>query len=384
MPLNVIFNLAFKYTFSMKNIDYNSKTIELIKKYHEGDQSAKDEIIKLNIKMIYQVANRYCNVGQGRTTIDYDDIFQLAAIGMIKAIDTFDIQHGNRFATYAIYCMRNEIFMENRRQNSRNEVAVLNAMIDDEERCEKIDLIEGGVRPEEVLELKEAAEIDNAIQLLPICEQDFFRLYHKEMKTPEEVAKMLDFDANDFDMIEQDLYGSLRRRMGGYGSPSILHLRYIWKHDEYFKDYFDKRFNDFEKELILRHAVNDHLEPLYKIGDERGISHPHMRAKWRNTMYAMETYVIENYIKPPRFLSSHFKENFIKCFPKGIAKQTLIIPSLGPKEKQFFEDKVLRGEPITPRESSALGKVRRELLKKFTIFENNEIIDENNVNILLF
>ena len=130
--------------------------------------------------------------------------------------------------------------------------------------------------------------------------------------------------------------------------------------------------------------MNDHLEPLYKIGDERGISHPRMRAKWRNTMYAMETYVIENYIKPPRFLSSHFKENFIKCFPKGIAKQTLIIPSLGPKEKQFFEDKVLRGEPITPRESSALGKVRRDLLKKFTIFENNEIIDENNVNILLF
>lgn len=368
----------------MKNNDYHSKTNELIARYRSGDESAKSQVVELNIKLIYDVANKYYNICQGRTTIDYDDIFQLAGIGMLKAIDSFDINRGYHFATYAIYCMRNEIFMENRRHNVRDEIAVLNSMIDDEERCQKLDLIEGGVRPEEVLELKEAPEIDIAIQLLPKCEQDFLSLYYKGMTTPEEMANRLGFDAENFDMIYDDLNSSLRRRMGGYGSPSILHLRYLWKTDENFKDFLNVRFSEFEKELLMRHALNPHLESLHSIGDEKGVSHPRMLSSWRNIMWGVETYIVDSYVKPPRFINKRFKENFIKCFPKGIAKQTLIIPSLGPKEKEFFESKVLRGEPITKRESANLGKIRRDLIKKFTIFEKNEIIDENNVNILFF
>lgn len=74
-----------------------AKKMELLKKMKEGDMSARDELISGNLRLILSVIQRFTQRGE-----NLDDLFQVGCIGLIKAIDNFDIRHEVRFSTYAI------------------------------------------------------------------------------------------------------------------------------------------------------------------------------------------------------------------------------------------------------------------------------------------
>ncbi len=74
-----------------------SMQIELFKKYKEGDNNAKEELIKGNLKLVLSILKKYNN-----RTDNMDDLFQIGCIGLIKAIDNFDLAHGVKFSTYAV------------------------------------------------------------------------------------------------------------------------------------------------------------------------------------------------------------------------------------------------------------------------------------------
>ena len=59
---------------------------KLLKKIKEGDADARDEFIKGNLKLVLSVIKRFTNRGENP-----DDLFQIGCIGLIKAIDNFDI-----------------------------------------------------------------------------------------------------------------------------------------------------------------------------------------------------------------------------------------------------------------------------------------------------
>lgn len=69
----------------------------LLKKVKEGDQSAREELISGNLRLVLSVIQRFSNRGESP-----DDLFQVGCIGLIKAIDNFDINQGVRFSTYAV------------------------------------------------------------------------------------------------------------------------------------------------------------------------------------------------------------------------------------------------------------------------------------------
>lgn len=73
------------------------KKIELLKKSREGDTHAREELINGNLKLVLSVIQRFTNRGE-----PLDDLFQVGCIGLIKAIDNFDIDLGVRFSTYAV------------------------------------------------------------------------------------------------------------------------------------------------------------------------------------------------------------------------------------------------------------------------------------------
>ena len=89
------------------------KKIELLIKCREGDNSARDELINGNLKLVLSVIQRFTNRGEA-----LDDLFQVGCIGLIKAIDNFDINLGVRFSTYAVPMIIGEVRRYLRDNNS--------------------------------------------------------------------------------------------------------------------------------------------------------------------------------------------------------------------------------------------------------------------------
>ena len=80
------------------------ETNELLKKYRAGDVSARDELISGNLRLVLSVIQKFSNRGE-----QIDDLFQIGCIGLIKAIDNFDITLGLRLSTYAVPMVIGEI-----------------------------------------------------------------------------------------------------------------------------------------------------------------------------------------------------------------------------------------------------------------------------------
>lgn len=74
-----------------------SEKIELLRKAHSGDKQARDELIKGNLRLVLSVIQRFSNRGE-----NMDDLFQVGVIGLIKAIDNFNLDLDVRFSTYAV------------------------------------------------------------------------------------------------------------------------------------------------------------------------------------------------------------------------------------------------------------------------------------------
>ena len=75
----------------------NEKTMELLAKVREGDMKARDELVCGNLRLILSVVQRFSGRGE-----PMDDLFQVGCIGLMKAIDNFDLTQGVRFSTYAV------------------------------------------------------------------------------------------------------------------------------------------------------------------------------------------------------------------------------------------------------------------------------------------
>jgi len=99
-------------TSKIKVLKYE-EMVELFKKYQSGDLSAKEELINGNLKLVLSILRRYQN-----KTDNMDDLFQIGCIGLIKAIDNFDLAHEVKFSTYAVLMIEGEIKRYIRDNNS--------------------------------------------------------------------------------------------------------------------------------------------------------------------------------------------------------------------------------------------------------------------------
>ncbi len=77
---------------------------QLIRSAKQGDNRAKERLLSENTNLIKSIVKRYLNKG-----VEYDDLFQLASMGLLKAINGFDEGYGVRFSTYAVPMISGEI-----------------------------------------------------------------------------------------------------------------------------------------------------------------------------------------------------------------------------------------------------------------------------------
>lgn len=78
--------------------------VELLKKIKEGDMKARDELVEGNLRLVLSVVQRFSSRGENP-----DDLFQIGSIGLIKAIDNFDMNQNVKFSTYAVPMIIGEI-----------------------------------------------------------------------------------------------------------------------------------------------------------------------------------------------------------------------------------------------------------------------------------
>ena len=79
-------------------------TLTLIKQAHKGDKASRDKVLTENTALIWSIVRRFLNRGY-----EGEDLFQIGCIGMLKAIDRFDVNYNVAFSTYAVPLITGEI-----------------------------------------------------------------------------------------------------------------------------------------------------------------------------------------------------------------------------------------------------------------------------------
>lgn len=79
-------------------------TLVLIGRAHQGDKEARDTVFEENVGLIYSVAKRF--LGRG---VEMEDLFQIGSIGLLKAVDKFDLTFEVKFSTYAVPMIAGEM-----------------------------------------------------------------------------------------------------------------------------------------------------------------------------------------------------------------------------------------------------------------------------------
>ena len=93
---------------------------KVLAKLKENDEAAREELILHNMRLVAHVIKKYAV-----TEEDKEELLSIGTIGLIKAASTFNPDYGNKFATYAIRCIDNEILMYFRgRKKTKGDVSL--------------------------------------------------------------------------------------------------------------------------------------------------------------------------------------------------------------------------------------------------------------------
>lgn len=85
------------------NYDY-SDNVSMLKKAQAGDKNALDKLIEKNLALVSALCKKFLNRGY-----EYEDIFQIGCIGLVKAVNNFDVKYKVKFSTYAVPMILGEI-----------------------------------------------------------------------------------------------------------------------------------------------------------------------------------------------------------------------------------------------------------------------------------
>lgn len=128
--LNSLSNLFFFALHLTNNSSFppalsQNEEHELLIAMKNGDKNAKNKLIEHNLRLVAHIIKKYYS-----NSSQQEDLISIGTIGLIKAINTFDVDKGTRLATYAARCIENEILMHFRAQKKSAQDISINEPID--------------------------------------------------------------------------------------------------------------------------------------------------------------------------------------------------------------------------------------------------------------
>lgn len=191
---------------------------EYLERCKEGDQEAKDVLILRNMRLVAHVVKKYQGTGY-----DTEDLISVGTIGLIKAINTFNLKKGARLATYAAKCVENEILMLLRASKKYSREVSLYEPIGvdkDGEAVSLVDVIEVENREilEELITCQDVKELYEAFEACLKGQEKTviglrYGLFGKQPRTQREIADMLGISRSYVSRIEKKAVEKLRRGM---------------------------------------------------------------------------------------------------------------------------------------------------------------------------
>ena len=188
--------------------------IETFAALRAGDRSAREKIIRHNLRLVAHVAKKYyAQPG------DQEDLISIGTIGLMKAVDTFDTTRKARFATYASRCIENELRMHFRRERRNGVVVSLKETLEtgkEDSALTLSDVLQDGFCMEDACERQdEARRLRRLIEGLPARERKLILLRYGLAGQPPltqlETAQLLQISRSYVSRLETHALDQLRK-----------------------------------------------------------------------------------------------------------------------------------------------------------------------------
>ena len=191
---------------------------KILERLKQGDDEARNLLIERNLRLVAHVAKKYSN-----SNVDQDDLISIGTIGLIKGINSFDVDKGSRLSTYVSRCIDNEILMHLRATKKLGAEVALNEPIGKDKDDNVVTLeevLEADVRGvDEIIDLK--FKIKKLYEKIKTVLKDRekmiielrFGLNGTKPKTQNEIAQMIGISRSYVSRIETKAIGKLAKEI---------------------------------------------------------------------------------------------------------------------------------------------------------------------------
>ena len=188
---------------------------QLLQDLTRGEQGVKDKLIEHNLRLVVYIARRFENTG-----VDLDDLVSVGTIGLIKAVNSFNVDKNIKLATYASRCIENEILMHLRRTvKLKSEVSFDEPLNTDWEGNELVlsDVMgtDGDVVYKKIENGVETELLEMALTKLNHREREIMQLRYglngQDEKTQREVADLLGISQSYISRLEKKIISRLKK-----------------------------------------------------------------------------------------------------------------------------------------------------------------------------
>ena len=188
---------------------------ELVEKMTNGDTEAKTRLIEHNMRLVAHIVKKYSS------TAEADDLISAGSIGLIKGINSYNLQKGASLSTYAARCIENEILMLLRANKKHITVDSLDEALGSDSDDNDISLMDTIPEKDEddvFLKVNNSILMENIDKLMrqKLSKREYFvvkyryGLNHSPAYTQREIANMLDISRSYISRIEKKALSILR------------------------------------------------------------------------------------------------------------------------------------------------------------------------------
>ncbi|WP_433542417.1 RNA polymerase sporulation sigma factor SigK [Neomoorella humiferrea] len=224
LALSVLKGISLLLSYITSNAFPQPLSEEEEKKYLElwrqGDQKARNILIEHNLRLVAHITKKFENTGE-----DSDDLISIGTVGLIKAINTYNMNKGTKLATYAARCIENEILMHLRAtKKNRSEVSLYDPIGTDKEGNE-IALIDVLGSDQDVAELVENSyerqRVMQKVNVLTPREKKVlamrFGLFQGLRRTQRDIARKMGISRSYVSRIEKKAIQKLLKELSAEG-----------------------------------------------------------------------------------------------------------------------------------------------------------------------
>lgn len=256
--------------FIISSANYKQLTEEefndLFIKFKNGDERAYDKIFLHNLKLVYHEINTKFN----SLEVEKEDLVQIGNMGLIKALNSFDLKLNLKFSTYAIHCIDNEIYkyIKLNKKNTKLDVTDFFYITSEGEEDSLVDVLPSSESIVEDYIKKEQNEIImQLIKKFPKRNQEiillYFGFYNNKKYTFEEIGKMYNMTRANASRIVLESLEKIKKQLKEIDKP--CEKRKITTLYEFFSDYSKEEVDamvlklSLEEQALIKRIYGDNL-----------------------------------------------------------------------------------------------------------------------------